>query len=83
MRQLLDDFGLVYLLINDTFNHISVIYVTAHRCAGRLTKKLDLQSGSHAIDILQGSLMCAHPSTDTGPIFLLLDEPADLQSKYS
>ena len=33
-----------------TFNDISVIQVTAHRCAGRLLK-LDLRSGSHAIDI--------------------------------
>ena len=30
-------------LFNVTINDISVIYVTAHRCAGRL--KLDLQSG--------------------------------------
>ena len=28
------------------FNDISVIYVTAHRCAGGLKKKLDLRSGS-------------------------------------
>ena len=27
-------------------NHLSVIYVMAHRCAGRLKKKLDLRSGS-------------------------------------
>ena len=44
-------FGLVYLLFNVTFNDISVIYVTAHRCAGWWRKKLDLRSGSHAIDI--------------------------------
>ena len=40
------------LLFNVTINDISVIYVTAHRCAGGLKKKLDLRSGSHAIDIL-------------------------------
>ena len=39
-------FGLVYLLFNVTINDISVIYVTAHRCAGGLKKKLDLRSGS-------------------------------------
>ena len=33
---------LFYVTIND----ISVIYVTAHRCAGGLKKKLDLRSGS-------------------------------------
>ena len=31
---------------NVTINDISVIYVTAHRCAGGLKKKLDLRSGS-------------------------------------
>ena len=39
-------------LFNVTINDISVIYVTAHRCAGGLKKELDLRSGSHAIDIL-------------------------------
>ena len=38
-------------LFNVTINDISVIYVTAHICAGGLKKKLDLRSGSHAIDI--------------------------------
>ena len=38
-------------LLNVTVNDNSVIYVMAHRCAGRLNKKFDLQSGSHAIDI--------------------------------
>ena len=33
-------------LFNVTINDISVIYVTAHRCAGRLKEKLDLRSGS-------------------------------------
>ena len=40
----------VNLLLNVTSNDISVIYVMAHRCGGGL-KKLDLRSGSHAIDI--------------------------------
>ena len=34
------------LLFNVTINDISVIYVTAHRCAGGRKKKLDLRSGS-------------------------------------
>ena len=32
-------------LFNVTINDISVIYVTAHRCAGGLKKKYDLRSG--------------------------------------
>ena len=38
--------GEVNWLFNVTINNISVIYVTAHRCAGGLKKKLDLRSGS-------------------------------------
>ena len=38
--------GKVNWLINVTINDISVIYVTAHRCAGGRKKKLDLRSGS-------------------------------------
>ena len=38
--------GLGLLVFNVTINDISVIYVTAHRCAGGLKKKLDLRSGS-------------------------------------
>ena len=37
---------MVYWLLNVTINDISVIYVTARRCAGGLKKKLDLLSGS-------------------------------------
>ena len=33
-------------LFNVTINDISVIYVTAHRCAGGMKKKFDLRSGS-------------------------------------
>ena len=38
--------GEVNWLFNVTINDISVIYVTAHRCAGGLKKKLDLRSSS-------------------------------------
>ena len=37
---------LLNCLFNVTINDISVIYVTAHRCAGGLKKKYDLRSGS-------------------------------------
>ena len=33
-------------LLNVTCNAISVIYMTAHRCAGEMKKKFDLRSGS-------------------------------------
>ena len=38
--------GEVILLFNVTIYDISVIYVTAHRCAGGLKKKLNIRSGS-------------------------------------
>ena len=38
--------GEVNWSFNVTINDISVIYVTAHRCAGGLKKKLNLRSGS-------------------------------------
>ena len=38
--------GEVNWLFNVTINDISVIYVTAHRCAGGLKKKFDLRLGS-------------------------------------
>ena len=37
-------------LLNVTCNDISVIYVTAHRCAGGM-KKFDLRRAPNAIDI--------------------------------
>ena len=43
----------VNLLFNVTVNNISVIYVTAHRCAGGL-KKFDLRSGFHRHIHLKG-----------------------------
>ena len=43
---LLNVTGLVNWLFNVTINDISVIHVTALRCAGGLRKKLDLRSGS-------------------------------------
>ena len=42
----LDFAGEVNWLFNVAINDISVIYVTAHRCAGGLKKKWDLRSGS-------------------------------------
>ena len=42
LRQWVSEKNTDYIIIND----ISVIYVTARRCAGGLKKKLDLRSGS-------------------------------------
>ena len=50
-------------LFNVTFNDISVMWRHIYRCAGRPKKKLDLRSGSHAIDISQVSRV--RPSTYT------------------
>ena len=58
------------LVVNVTINDISVINAMAHKCAGQL-KKLDLRSGSCAIDISKGSLTCPS-SADTGPTVLRL-----------
>ena len=47
--------GEVNWLFNVTFNDISVIYVTANRCAGGLKKKLDLRiyiDVAHGIDAI-------------------------------
>ena len=47
-------------LFNVTSNDISVIYMTAHRCAVGLKKKLDLRSGSQRhINTSMFSLQCA------------------------
>ena len=48
----------VNLLFNVTINDISVIYATAHRCAGGLKKKLDLRSGSQRHRHFVRSLTC-------------------------
>ena len=48
-------------LFNVTINDISVIHVTAHRCAGGPKKKLDLRSGSH----VARSVYCQYERFDT------------------
>ena len=60
-------------MFNVTINDISVIYVTAHRCAGGLKKKLDLRSGSQRHRHFVGFFNVPVPSTDTGPTFLYGD----------
>ena len=59
-------------LLNVTCNDISVIYVTAHRCAGRLKKEFDLWSGSQSHRHFVGFFNVSRPSTNTGPPFLRL-----------
>ena len=54
-------------LFNVTINDISVIYVTAHRCAGGLKKKLDLRSGSqrhrHFVGFFNVPVQAPHGTT--------------------
>ena len=71
-------------LFNVTINDISVIYVTAHRCAGGLKKKLDLRSGSQRHRHFVGFFKRARPRTDTGTPFLYgdSDTPPHLVAFY-
>ena len=48
----------VYLLFNVTFNDNSVILCDGTEMFRRTEDKLDIRSGSHAIDISKGSLTC-------------------------
>ena len=60
-------------VFNVTTNDISVIYVTAHRCAGGLKKKLDLRSGSQRHRHFVGFFNVPVLAPDTGPPFLYGD----------
>ena len=70
-------------LFNVTINDISVIYVTAHRCAGGL-KKFDLRLNSQRHRHFVGFFNVARTSTDTGPPFLYgdSDTPPHLVAFY-
>ena len=71
-------------LFNVTINNISVIYVTAHRCAGGLKNKLDIRSGSQPHRNFVGFFKLPVPSTDTGPPFSYgySEKPPDLVTFY-
>ena len=62
-------------LFNVTINDISVIYVTAHRCAGGLTKKLDLRSGSQRHRHFVGFFNVPVQAPTRGSTFLYGDSP--------
>ena len=75
--------GGVNWLFNVTINDISVIYVTAYRCADGL--KLDLRSGSQRNRHLVGFFnVPVHGSTDTGRPFLYgySEKPPNLVAFY-
>ena len=61
-------------LFNITCNDIiSVIYVTAHRCAGGMKKKFDLRSGSHSNRHFVGfSNVSVQAPTQGHPFYTLL-----------
>ena len=77
---------MVNWLFNVTINDISVIYVTAHRCAGGLKKKFDLRSDSqrhrHFVGFFNVSVLA--PTRVTGPPFLNGDSetPPNLVAFY-
>ena len=78
--------GKVNWLFNVTINDISVIYVTAHRCAGGLKKNLDLRSGSQRHRHFVGFFNFPVLAPDTGPTFLYIygdsDTPPHLVAFY-
>ena len=49
-------------LLNVTYSDISVIYMTAHGCAGGLKKKLNLRSGSQRHSHFVGTYVVSSPS---------------------
>ena len=67
---------------NVTINDISVIYVTAHRCAGGL-KKLDLRSGSqrhrHSVGFFNVPVQA---STRGHPLYGYFEKPPHLVAFY-
>ena len=74
---------LVNLLFTVTCNVISVMYVTEHRCAGGLKKKLNLRSGSHTIDISLGSLICPSKHRHGATLLRLFRGTAPFQSPFT
>ena len=65
----------MYWLLNVTIDDILLIHVRAHRCAGVLKKKLDLQSGSHAIDFVEFFNMPIQAPTQGHPFYGYSEKP--------
>ena len=71
-------------LFNITCNNISVIYVTAHRCAGGLKKKLDLRSDSQCHRHFVGFFnMPVQAPTRGHPFYGSSKEPTHLDAFYN
>ena len=79
-----NNIGKANWLFNVTINDISVIYVTAHRCAGGLKKKLDLRSGSQRHRHFVGFFNVPVLAPTRGPTFLYgdSDTPPHLVAFY-
>ena len=76
--------GEVNWLFNVTINDISVIYVTAHRYAAGLKKKLDLQSGSqryrHFVGILK---VLVQAPTRGQPFYTVIPRNRPIKSPFT
>ena len=59
-------------LLNVSCNDISVIYVTAHRCAGEIKKKFDLRSGFQGHTHFVGFFNVPVQSTTRGNPFYMV-----------
>ena len=80
----------VNFFFNVTVNNISVIYVTAHRCAGGLKKKFDLRSGSQRHRHFVGFFIVpvqaptrGHPFIRTAPFSRPLRHSGDTEDIFS
>ena len=71
-------------MFNVTINDISVIYVTAHRCAGGLKKKLDLRSGSQRHRHFVGffNVPVLEPTRDH-PFYTVIPKVIDFPSMFT
>ena len=67
-------------LFNVTINDISVLYVTAHRCAGGLKRSWTYGRPPNAIDISQGSLTCPSKHRHGTTLFIRLFRETSLFS---
>ena len=81
-------------MFNVTINDISVVYVTAHRCAGGLKKKLNLRSGSqrhrHFVGLFNVPVKHRHGTTflygdsDTPPhLVAFYDHAGDTEDTFT
>ena len=81
-QQQVQKWGEVKWLFNVTINNISVIHVTAHRCAGGLKKKLDLRSGSQRHRHFVGFFNVPFQEPTRGHPFYTVTSPKENEYSY-